>query len=463
MSLVDDLRRIKIFADLPEEDLAWLAGHGTEVWLATGERLFNAGDPADRLFVFFEGEVQVRRDGVFFAVRAGDVSGMLPYSRMTQFSFAGYAVSPTRLAWFSTDIFPEMLRRMPVLANRLVGLLTERVREATRMDQQREKLAALGKLSAGLAHELNNPAAAARRAASALGEMLVAARENNVRLNQYPLSSKQREVIARFELEASRRGSAPPVPLNSLEQSDHEERLTAWLERHGVSEPWKIAPVFVDGGIDEAMLDALVEEIGPEPLREVVGRVTALLTAASLVREIEHSTARISELVAAIKEYSYMDQSPEQEVDLHTGLESTLTIMSHKLKKAGVLVKREYDRSLPRICAWGSELNQVWTNLIDNAVDAMTGVAGKAPRELTVRTARDPGGVLIEIGDTGPGISNDIRGRIFDPFFTTKEVGEGTGLGLDTVRRIVLKHRGDIQVQSKPGDTRFQVRLPVSP
>jgi signal transduction histidine kinase len=249
--------------------------------------------------------------------------------------------------------------------------------------------------------------------------------------------------------------------LNSLEQSDREELLVTSLETHRVPDAWKLAPVLVEAGMEITELDALIEQIGPEPLPVVLGRVSALVTAAALAREIEHSTARISELVKAIKEYSYMDQAPEQEIDLHGGLDSTLTMMNYKIKKAEVTVLREYDRSLPRICAWGSELNQVWTNLIDNAVEAMSTNGAGRSKQLLVRTARDSMGVMVEIGDTGPGIPADIQGRIYDPFFTTKPVGQGTGLGLDAVRRIVEKHRGDIRLDSMPGSTRFQVRLPL--
>jgi signal transduction histidine kinase len=463
MSLIEDLRPIKIFAGLSEEDIAWLAQQGTELRLEPGELLFSAGAPADRLFVFFEGEVELRRDyESVFTLRAGDVTGMLPFSRMTHFTGAGHAVTRTRLAWYSTGIFPEMLRRIPVLAERFVALLTDRVREVTKIDQQREKLASLGKLSAGLAHELNNPAAAARRAAAGLGEILSSARETNLRLNRFALTPKQREIIAQFERDSGHRLATAPLSLNSIEQSDREEQLATWLEGNGISDAWQIAPVFVEAGIADAELDALLDQIGPEPLREVLRRVASLLTAASLVHEVEQSTTRISELVKAIKEYSYMDQAPEQELDIHGGLDSTLTILNHKIKKAGVTVLREYDRSLPRICAWGSELNQVWTNLIDNAVDAMRGNGASAIRDLTVRTARDQVGLLVEIGDTGAGIPKEIQRQIFDPFFTTKPVGEGTGLGLDIVRRIVRKHRGEIRLDSKPGETRFQIRLPRS-
>jgi signal transduction histidine kinase len=463
MSLVDDLRKNKVFGDQPEEDLAWLAEQGHEVRLAPGETMFRAGAPADRLFVFFEGEFHGRRDGdLIFTVRAGDVTGLLPFSRMTTFIAQGYAVAPTRLAWFPSSIFPEMLRRMPVLTARFVALITDRVRETTRADQQREKLASLGKLSAGLAHELNNPAAAVRRAAAGMGEILATTRETNLRLSRFALTPQQREAIAQFEHDTGRRLATAPVSLNSLEQSDREEQLAGWLESHDIHDAWKLVPVFVEAGIDARELESLIAHTGPEPLPEVLRRNAALLTAASLAHEVEQSAARISELVKAIKEYSYMDQAPEQEIDVNAGLDSTLTILSYKIKKAGVIVQREYDRNLPRVCAWGSELNQAWTNLIDNAVDAMSGNGADSVRRLSVRTERDPEGVLVEIGDTGTGIPKEIREKIYDPFFTTKGVGEGTGLGLDIVRRIMQKHRADIRLESKPGDTRFQVRLPLS-
>jgi signal transduction histidine kinase len=462
MSLVEELRTIKIFEDLPEDQLAWLAERGSEIRLAPGETVARAGDAADRMFVVLQGELQFRRDGAYMSTaRAGSVSGLLPFSRMTHFTVTLEAVTPARVAWFSSSIFPEMCQRMPPLIGRLVALLTDRVREVTRMDEQREKLASLGKLSAGLAHELNNPAAAARRAAAGLADLLATARENNLRLNTYPLTPQQREYIARFECDTGQRASQAPLSLAPLEQSDREEQLGAWLEAHQVQDAWKLAPVLVECGVDSRELDSLVAQTGTELLSLVLGRTVILLTAAGLVREIEHSTARISDLVKAIKEYSYMDQAPEQEVDIHSGLDNTLTMMGHKIKKAGVAVRRDYDRSLPRVCAAGSELNQIWTNLIDNALDAMNSNGAGGVRQLTVHTARDPMGVLVEIADTGPGIPKEIQSRIFDPFYTTKPVGEGTGLGLDAVSRIVRRHRGDIRLDSQPGDTRFQVRLPL--
>ncbi|MBI2680440.1 MAG: cyclic nucleotide-binding domain-containing protein, partial [Candidatus Solibacter usitatus] len=273
MSMLEDLRKIEIFKDQPEEQLAWLAQQGTEIRLETGESLFEMGAPADRMFVFFEGELELRRDGYSMVyIGAGEVSGLLPFSRMTHFFATSYAVSPTRLAAFSSQIFPEMSQRMPQVIARMVGLMSDRVREVTRMGEQREKLAALGKLSAGLAHELNNPAAAARRAASALGQILAAARENNVNLNRFPFSPQQREYIARFERTTGERAAASPVKLNSLDQSDREEQLATLLETHHVPDAWKMAPVLVEAGLQSAELDALIAQIGPEPLPEVLGR-----------------------------------------------------------------------------------------------------------------------------------------------------------------------------------------------
>jgi len=243
-----------------------------------------------------------------------------------------------------------------------------------------------------------------------------------------------------------------------LAQSDREEALIGWLEQQGIDQGWQLAPTLIAAGVDEDRLHALAAQINTKDLAKALTWLEATLTVSGLVQEVEQSTARISELVKAIKAYSYMDQAPLQEMDLHQGLENTLTILQHKLKH-GITIKREYDRTLPLICAYGSELNQVWTNLIDNAIAAMN-----AQGELTIRTARDRTDVLVEIADTGSGIPADIQSRIFEPFFTTKGVGEGSGLGLDVTRRIVVqRHKGDIRVSSQPGDTRFQVRLPIQP
>jgi signal transduction histidine kinase len=456
-SLIDDLRKIAVFSDLTPDQLAWLAGNFEEIPFAAGEIFARPGDPADSLVVILEGEVQFQRsdipDAPVFRSGAGEVTGLLPYSRLTSYKGIGRALVATRLARLNKSHFPEMLQRMPDLGPRLVGIMSDRIRESTRIETQRDKLAALGKLSAGLAHELNNPAAAAQRAAVSLREALETVRDASIRLARHALSTEQREMILRFESKAVQFTPAPTR--DPLEQSDREEQILTWLETHQVPDAWKIAPVLADTGVETPKLQYLAAQVGDLVLSDALIRVASILTISRLIGEIENSTKRISDLVRAIKEYSYMDRAAMQEVDLHQGLESTLTILGHRLK-TGITVVREYDKTLPRICAFGGELNQVWTNLIDNAIDAMQGKG-----ELRLRTARELDRVLVEIRDNGPGIPPEVQPHIFDPFFTTKGVGEGTGLGLDTVCRIVRNHHGEIRVVSQPGNTRFQVYLPV--
>src|SRR5262249_31900647 len=293
-----------------------------------------------------------------------------------------------------------------------------------------------------------------KRSVANLREALETVREASLRLARHSLTAEQRESIARLERQAWQHTES--TPLDALAKSDHEERITSWLEQRGVPNAWEIAPVLAESGVQIATLENLAAEIGEGALPDALTRIASLLVIVRLISEIENSVARISDLVRAVKEYSYMDQAPEQEIDIHHGIESTLVMLSHQLKR-GITVVRDYDRSLPPICAHGSELNQVWTNLIDNAAAAMPRKGG-----LRIRAAREHDCLLVEIADTGPVIPKEIQSRIFEPFFTTKQAGEGMGLGLDTVYRIVKRHRGDIRFDSEPGHTRFQVRLPLS-
>jgi len=453
--LVTKLRDISVFADLPHEDLLWFISQCEERRAAVGEIIMREGEHPDFMMVMLEGEMRARAehgsaDGPVFTITAGDVTGMLPFSRLKVITVTGRAVLPSHFLGFRVTAFPELFRRMPELTRRLVGLLTDRVRSVTRAEQQHEKLAALGKLSAGLAHELNNPSAAARRSAAALRECLArlreAARTTEIGPEDCGLLAEREEEI--------RTTLKPAQFKDEFARVEREEAIQSWLEAHNVADAWKLAPSLAESGLTDAHLSnfaaAAGASVGPE-----LTRFATLLEMERIAEELEHSSARISDLIKAIKEYSYMDQGPVQEVDIERGLETTLTIMNHKLKR-GITVLREYAPNLPKVVASGSELNQVWTNLIDNAADAMNG-NGK----LTVRTARENDFVLVEIVDNGAGIPPEALSRIFDPFFTTKGVGEGTGLGLDVVSRIIKNVGGHIGVTSVPGDTRFQVRIPI--
>jgi signal transduction histidine kinase len=462
---IDALRRVRVFSDLPDDELAWFAENTTERHIAAGEVIVKRGDKPDWMAVYLEGEAHILNDenaldDYVYIIRAGDplteVSGMLPYSRMTEYPVTVRAAVPTRLLFFPAKLFPELLVHIPVLTQRLVGVLSDRVREATKLDVQQDKLMALGKLSAGLAHELNNPAAAALRAADEMIGALAELRTADLRLCRQPLSDGQRTLITNFEHEAIAR-QEDAVHLGSLEQSDREDSLASWLEDRDIQEGWRLASHLVEGGIDVASLEELTSQIGNAALGDVLSRIAAQLHMARLVKDIKAGTTRIAELVGAIKEYSYMDQASRQEVDLHKGIDSTLLILKHKLKKKNITVIRNYAEVLPRIMAFGGELNQVWTNLIDNAIDALP-----ESGQLKLTTKLEPVNILIEIRDNGPGIPLDVQGHIFEPFFTTKPFGEGTGLGLDTSMRIVRKHNGNLRFETKSGDTCFQVRLPLN-
>ncbi|HZR64301.1 MAG TPA: ATP-binding protein [Terriglobales bacterium] len=452
-----DLRHVSIFADLPEDQLAWFLSQSQEQILRAGETYIRQGDPAENMFVILEGEFQARGEingeAFAFPVKAGEVTGVLPFSRMKKTPVTGRAMSNGRLLRFPSSQFPQLVQRMPELATRLVGLMSDRIRETTRVEQQRDRLASLGKLSAGLAHELNNPASAAKRATSQLRQTLKKIKDASHELGRRNLTPEQKSQIESLETSFIRRDEPPP---DALAVSDLEDQIDSLLRSHGQADLWQLAADLAQRGVKRAALESLFANLGTDTARAALVRLAASVEIADLLNEIESSVTRISDLVLAIKEYTFMDQAPVQNVDVVKSLENTLTILNHKLKK-GVVVKRDYQKIPLLVNSFGSELNQVWTNLIDNAIDAMDGKG-----ELKVRTYRDDSCVVVEIGDNGPGISEQVQAHMFEPFFTTKPVGQGTGLGLDTVMRIIKKHRGNIQVESQPGETRFQVWLPLS-
>jgi signal transduction histidine kinase len=387
---------------------------------------------------------------------AGEVTGLLPFSRLTHYTGSIRALTHTRGARVHREHFAEMLKRIPVLEGRLIGALTDRVRETTRAEQQREKLMALGRLSAGLAHEMNNPAAALRRGTSHLRARLRALPQRTVSLAGCNLSVVQFSSLAAMQARMTAAGRPPRLP--PLEASEREEAVGAWLETHGVEEAWTLAETFVASGVGPDELDELAASLPEAALRDAVAWLGGGLEAELLLREMEDAATRIAELVASVKSYSHMDETQTRaETDLHEGVESTLTMLSYKIGEKNARIERDFDLTLPALWANAGELNQVWTNLLDNALDAI------APGgRISIRTVRRGDDAVVEIRDDGGGIPASIEERIWEPFFTTKDVGEGSGLGLDIVRRIVVRqHRGDIGVESRPGDTCFRVRLPL--
>jgi len=451
------LRQVPAFVGLPGDQIDWFVSQSQELSLNAGDPYARRGDPADAMFVLLEGEFQWRGElaGDTFVrdIKAGEVTGVLPFSRMKQYTLSGRALTNGRVLRFPAALLPQLVQKMPELATRLVGMMSDRIREATRFEQQRDRLASLGKLSAGLAHELNNPASAAKRATSQLRDLLKRVRDASHELGKLNLTAEQRSEIEKLETSLTQTDGPPPDPLRT---SALEDQIDSLLRSHGQEDLWQLAADLARRNFKPEALEQLFSTLDSGAARAALVRISTTVEIAGLLNEIESSATRISDLVRAIKEYTFMDQAPLQNVDVVKTLENTLTILNHKLKR-GVTVHRDYQQVPLLVNSYGSELNQVWTNLIDNAIDAMNGKG-----DLRVRTYREDDCAVVEIRDNGPGISDQVLPHIFDPFFTTKGVGEGTGLGLDTAQCIVKKHRGNIQVRSKPGDTCFQVRLPLT-
>lgn len=462
-SLVAALRTLNLFDELTDAELQTIAGQGNAIFLDTGDIHREEGDPAEHVFILLEGEIQVtQRVGAQEVLLATygprTLFGELPLLMGIDTFFArGRATQPTRVFEFTNEVFWQILRTYSSVSIAVLRTMAARVQHLASISQQREKLASLGELAAGLAHELNNPAAAARRAVENLRGSLQELHAHSRTLSRQ-LTTPQLEALAAHEETATASAANPPA-LDALTRSDREDTIIDWLDDHAVAGGWQLAPTFVMAGLAVDWLEAVARDLPTDALTSALRYLELLLTVNDLLDNAESSTGRVSDLVAAMKAYSYMDQAPLQEVDVQEALEHTLTILNHKLKH-GIEVTRDYAPDLPKVWAYGSELNQVWTNLIDNAIDAMEGQ--DRPAQLHVRTWLEGERVQIEICDNGCGIAPDILPRIFEPFFTTKEVGQGSGLGLDVAYRIVVaQHAGDIRVKSEPGDTRFQVCLPV--
>jgi signal transduction histidine kinase len=460
---INELRSLFLFESLTDEQLNWLCEHG-HVELHEPGYVLREGDPAQCLYVLLDGTIALSRrvglDDVETTrtgqkgVYAGAWSAFLRDEATRTYNASLRAITPVRLYTLSADDFTTLMTQWFPMALHLLEGLFYGNQNIQRVVGDRERLLALGSLSAGLTHELNNPAAAAVRATSSLRERVAGMRHKLAIIAGGAWDRRQLDTLIGLQERAVEQVAKAPE-LSPLEASDREDELADWFEDHDIRSAYELAPVFVQAGMDVAWLDQVLVVVDDGMLEGAVRWLNYTLETELLMNEIEDSTTRISTLVAAAKQYSQMDRAPHQVLDVHELLDSTLVMLSRKI--GDVKVVKDYDRTLPDIPVYGAELNQVWTNLIDNALQAMGGEG-----TLTVRTARSGDMLQVEIGDSGPGIPDDVVSRIFEPFFTTKPVGEGTGLGLDISWRIVVnKHHGDLSVESVPGDTRFRVRLPL--
>ena len=462
----DELRGLFLFADLDDAQLRWVAEAGDVVSHPAGTAVSVEGEPAECFHVLLSGTLsmvrRVGRDEVETA--RTDQPGV--YSGAVQFYLGDQvdqvypatvrAVTDCTFLALPAAEFASVFRRWYPMAVHLLQGLFLGTRNSEELVAQRERLLALGKLTAGLTHELNNPAAAASRATSALRERVAGMRHKLALLAEGRFDGVQlRRLTELQERFVARIGTTGE--LSALQRSDREDELGDWLDDHGVERPWELAAVFVPAGLDVECLELVADAVEADFLEPALRWLSYTVETELLLGEIVESTARISHLVGAAKQYSQLDRTPHQATDLHAGLDATLVMLSAKTGP-GIRVVKDYDRALPLVPAYPAELNQVWTNLIDNALDAMDGSG-----TLTLRTSVQGDSAVVEVGDTGPGIPEDVRRRVFEPFFTTKPVGQGTGLGLDVAWRIVTtRHGGVLKVRSEPGDTRFVVRLPLS-
>ena len=447
------------FSGVPEDELRAYVELSEVCTYQPDEVIIKPGDEIVKMYLVLEGNIrlQIKRGEQFTAIdtfEGGDLTGKLPFSRL-QSSIAYVTVmEETTILVTHEDKFPELASHYKLIES-FVHALSDRIRFFTTEQQQSEKLMALGKLSAGLAHELNNPASAMVRSATALKKNLHAKPEKFKNMMELKLSSEQVDAINELVFEKLKQ----EVPsLSLMEKTSLEDELADWLEDHNIEEPYELAETFTEFGFGEEELQSIKEMGSEEMLPAVLKWIEDVFVTEKMIDEVEDASRRISGLVSSIKTYSHMDQANEkQPVDLEKLFKSTLNILNHKIKEKQITVDIEVPEDLPEFCGYVSELNQVWMNLLDNSIDAL-GQEGKI--EISAKTSN--GDLRIYFKDNGEGIPEDVQSKIFDPFFTTKGVGEGTGLGLDFVRKIVSKHEGSISVQSKPGETIFELCFPLN-
>lgn len=492
------LRRVPVFANLPEMKLQWIIDQGKEIRLESGELLRAEGEPANCVFALLEGSFRLtqrvgNQDIMLKEHHTPTLFGEVPLLMgVPRFWASGRAITACHVLELSAETFWQFMGLCPTLATTVLQAMVERVQEVQVLAQHRERLISLGTLAAGLAHELNNPASAARRAARELRQIFPILQTQTLKLTHKSLADDQREFLTTLQQDAIVRAQNAP-PLDPLIQSDREEHIIEWMDEHNIQKGWQFASTLVHAGLDSDWLDRIFTQLEGQCLHDILLWLDATLSVVGLLHTLEHSTGRIQQLMEAVQDYSSLDSTAFQAVDIHEGLESTLTILGHKLKR-GITVIRDYADALPTVMSHGHELEQVWMNIIDNAIYAVMARFSNNPSSVQsevvlhtsplviptgwqdtvnhsflveqqqptiwIHTRCEAGRVLVEIVDNGIGIPPEVQPHIFEPFFTTKGVGKGTGLGLNTTYKIVEQHEGDIRVTSRAGDTCFQVRLP---
>ncbi|WP_353720435.1 ATP-binding protein [Dyadobacter sp. 676] len=460
---VQDLLAIEVFKDVPESQLQWMIDRSRHYELPEGELMTRPGEPLSGTHIIISGRIELYRiqnntKHIIAQLVPGTVTGMLPFSRGKIGIAYGVCLETTQLMTFPKELLRELITSHYELTQALVIVMTSRVREFTELEQQNEKMMALGKLSAGLAHELNNPAAAIVRSSASLKEHLLMQPDSFKSLLSIHLSHEEIDLI---NDKMVRLLSNPDRPvLSMMRRSEKEDEILDWLDANHIDGCDDIADNLVEFGVGEEDLEELKSRINHTDLSPVLTWINNSLTTERMVADIQEASKRIAELVGSVKTFTHMDRGGERElIDIHAGIRNTLIMLNYKLKKGGIKVTEDFDLSLPPVKAMVGELNQVWTNLIDNAIDALE---NQPDPELTLITRRDKEFVKVTVCDNGPGVPAEIRSRIFDPFFTTKSVGKGTGLGLDVVSRIVRQHRGTVTLHSQPGRTEFVVCFPFN-
>jgi signal transduction histidine kinase len=461
---IEELKKVIAFRDLPDEHLEWILNHSEYYEHEDGYMITKTGDPIDVMWILLEGKVAFYKDVngqliYYFGFEnneiAGGVGGLMPFSRMKASPGASYAVGKIRGLKLHKKYFPELEKLNPDLIQKLIGYMTERARIFATKQMQQEKVSSLGKLAAGIAHELNNPAAAINWISEELNKRLT----QNFHLTEYLLKCKIDPVIIRNirEMVLSKDKNSKKTKLTPMQRIEKEDEIKEWLESKGIEETHDLSQTFTDSGFSIDDLEKIHSDIGNEAFHNILNWLENLLSSEMVIKDLEHASGRITLLVDAIKSHVHMDRSDSiHKTDIHHDLENTILLLGYKIREKNISLKKLFSKDMPEVEAYPGELNQVWTNIIDNAIHAVPQYG-----ELVIETSHDKNNIYVRITDNGTGIPSEIISRIFDPFFTTKKVGEGTGIGLDIVQNVIRKHNGEVKVNSEPGKTVFEICLPV--